>query len=122
MASRLRRLLSFSSDGSHSDIVNSNEQRTSAIFRAPSPDNYENWAMPRIEVDTIYKIGTFGFVRAYSVKTQEEVFSLQNGLQTIAMIKQKRSLVGLQTIAIIKQNSIKSHIKANYRFIHISLV
>jgi len=114
--------LSFNSDGHNEDIINSNENGAGPIFRAPSPDNYENWAMPRIEVDTIYKIGTFGFVRAYSVKTQEEVFSLQNGLQTIAMIKQKRSLVGLQTIAIIKQNSIKSHIKANYRFIHISLV
>ena len=46
MASRLRRLLSFNSDSSHRDIVNSNEQGTSTIFRAPSPDNYTNWELP----------------------------------------------------------------------------
>ena len=55
MASRLRRLMSFSLDSSKSDIVNSNEQRTGPIYKAPSPDNYEQWNIPRIEVDTIYK-------------------------------------------------------------------
>jgi len=53
MASRLRKLLSFNSDNSHRDEVNSNEQRTSSIFRAPSPDDYANLELPRIEVDTI---------------------------------------------------------------------
>jgi len=47
--------MSFSSDSSKSDIVNSNEQRTGPIYKAPSPDNYEQWNIPRIEVDTIYK-------------------------------------------------------------------
>ena len=61
----------------------------------------------RIELDTIYKIGTFEFIKAYSVKTHEEVISLQNGLQTIPMIKQE---------------SIESHLRANYRFMHIGLV
>jgi len=46
-------------------------------------------------------------MRAYSIKTHEEAISLQNGLQTIPMIK---------------QNSIESHLKANYRFMHIDLV
>jgi len=61
----------------------------------------------RIELDTIYKIGTFDFIKAYSVETHEEVISLQNGLQTIDTIK---------------QNSIESHSKAKYRFMHIGLV
>ena len=107
MASRLRRMLSLRADSSHSDIVNSNEQRTGPIYRAPDPDNYANWNLPRIEIDTIYKIGTFDFIKAYSCKTHEEVISLQNGLQTIDMIK---------------QTSIDSHLKAKYRFMHIGLV
>jgi len=55
--------------------------------------------MPRIDIDTIYKIGTFEFKKAYSVKTHEEAISLPSGMQTIGMIK---------------QNSIKNHLKASY--------
>ena len=107
MAHRLRRMLSFRADSSQGNIVNSNEQRTGPIFKAPSPDNYINWSLPRIEIDTIYKIGTFDFIKAYSCKTHEEVISLQNGLQTIDMIK---------------QSSVNSHLQAKYRFMHIGLV
>ena len=89
MAFRLRRLLSFSFDSRHRDVVNPNEQRTGPIFGASSQDNFANWNIPRIELYTIYKIGTFEFIKAYSVKTHEEVISLQNGLQTIPMIKQE---------------------------------
>jgi len=53
MASRLRRMLSFRADSSHSDVVISNEQRTGPIYRAPTPDNYANWTIPRGEIDTI---------------------------------------------------------------------
>jgi len=107
MANRFRRLLSFGSDSRNQNIVNSNEQRTVPIFRAPSPDNFANWVILRINIDTIYKIGTFEFKKAYSVKTHEEAISLQSGMQTIGMIK---------------PNSIDSHVKANYRFMHIGLV
>ena len=107
MANRFRRLLSFGSDSRNQNIVNSNEQRTGPIYRAPSPDNFANWVMPRIDIDSIYKIGTFEFKKAYSVKTHEEAISLQSGMQTIGMIK---------------PNSIESHLKANYRFMHIALV
>ena len=63
--------------------------------------------MPRIEVDTIYKIGSLEFFKAYSIKTYEEAISLQNGMQTIGMIK---------------QNAIDHHLKAKYHFMHIGLV
>ena len=53
------------------------------VLRSPTPDNCADWNIPRIEVDTIYKIVTFDFTKAYSVKTHEEVISLQSGLQTI---------------------------------------
>jgi len=87
MANRFRRLLSFGSDSRNQNIINSNEQRTWPISRAPSLDNFGNWVMPRIDIDTIYKIGTFEFKKAYSVKTHEEAISLQSGMQTICMIK-----------------------------------
>jgi len=46
-------------------------------------------------------------MRAYSIKISEEAISWQNGLQTIPLIK---------------QNSIESHLKDDYRFMHIGLV
>ena len=107
MASQFRRLLSFGSDRRNRNIINSNEQRTSLIYEAPSPDIFANWDMPRIDIDTIDKVGKFEFKKAYSFKTHEEVISLQSGMQTIGMIK---------------SNSMQSHLKANYRFMHIGLV
>jgi len=107
MANRFRRLLSFGSDNRNQNIVNSNEQRTGPIYRAPSPDNLANWVMPRMDIDTIYKIGTFEFKKAYSVKTHEEAISLQSGMQTIGMIS---------SIAMTQ------HLEAKYRFMHIGLV
>jgi len=83
--------------------VNFSEARTCPIFE----DNYHNWTIPKVDVDTIYKIGIFNLMSPYFIKTHEEVISLQNGLQTIAMIK---------------QNSIESHLKADYKFMHIGLV
>jgi len=107
VANRFSRLLSFGSDSRNQNIVNSNEQRTGPIYRAPSPDNFANWVMPRVDIDTIYKIGTFEFKKAYSVKTHEEAISLQNGMQTIGMIS---------PIAIAH------HLQSKYRFMHIGLV
>ena len=107
MANRFRHLLSFGSDSRNQNIVNSNEQRTGPIYKAPSPDNYANWDLPRIDIDTLYKIGTFEFKKAYSVKTHEEAISLQNGMQTIGKISPV---------------AIAHHLQAKYRFMHIGLV
>jgi len=38
--------LYFNSNSSKKDIINSNESGTGPIFRAPSPDNYQNWTIP----------------------------------------------------------------------------
>jgi len=107
MANRFRRLLSFGSNSRNQNIVNSNERRTGPIYRAPSPDNYANWVMPRMDIDNLYKIGLFEFKKAYSVKTHEQAISLQNGMQSIGMIS---------PIAIAQ------HLQAKYRFMHIGLV
>ena len=63
--------------------------------------------MPRMDIDTLYKIGLFEFKKAYSVKTHEEAISLQSGMQAIRMIT---------PIAIA------SHLQAKYRFMHTGLV
>ena len=63
--------------------------------------------MPRMDIDTLYKIGLFEFKKAYSVKTHEEAISLQNGMQSIGMIS---------PIALAQ------HLQAKYRFMHIGLV
>ena len=81
MANRFRRLLSFGSDSRNQNIVNSNEHRTRPIYRAPSPDNFANWDMPRMDIDTLYKIGLFEFKKAYSVKTHEEALKLDVHVQ-----------------------------------------
>jgi len=83
MENQFRRLLSFGSDRRNQNIVTSNEQRTGPICRAPSLDNFANWVMPRMDIDTLYKIGLFEFKKAYSVKTHQEAISLQSGMQTI---------------------------------------
>jgi len=78
-----------------------------ANIRAPSPDNFSNWVMPRMDIDTLSKIGLFEFKKAYSVKTHEGAISLQSGMQTIGMIN---------------PSAISQHLKVNYRFMHIGLV
>jgi len=63
--------------------------------------------MPRMNIDTLYKIGLFEFEKAYFIKTHEEAITLQSGMQTIGMINPV---------------AITSHLKANYRFMHVGLV
>ena len=87
MASKFRKLLSFRVDSHSSDIVISNEIRIHSLVKVPSPDNFHNWDIPKVSMGTIYKIGTFSFQTAFSIKTHEEITSLQNGLQTISLIE-----------------------------------
>ena len=87
MASKFRKLLSFKIDRRSSDIVNSNEFRTKDLMKSPSPDNFYKWDIPKVNIKTILKIGTFGFQTAFSIKNHEDILSLQNGLRTISLIK-----------------------------------
>ena len=72
MANQFRRLLSFGSDSRNQNIANSNEQRTGPIYKAPSPDNFANWVMPRIDIDTIYKIRKFELKRHIQSKLMKK--------------------------------------------------
>jgi len=83
MTSNFRKLLSFKLDSRNSDIVNSNGIRTDDLIKAQSADNFHKCDIHKVNIETIYKIGTFDFQNAFSIKTHEEIMSLQNGLQTI---------------------------------------
>jgi len=104
VARKFRKLLSFKIDSHGSDIVNSNEFRTNDLIEAPSHDNFHTWDIPKVNIETIYKIVTFSFQTAFLIKTHEEIVSLQNRLQTTSLIK-------LEAIQI--------HSKDKFRFMHI---
>jgi len=87
MASKFRKLLSFRLDSRNSDIVNSGEIRTNDHINASSPDNFDKWDIPNVNIETIYEVGTFNLQTAFSIKTHEEIVSWQNGLQTISLVK-----------------------------------
>lgn len=107
MASEFRNLMSFRLDSRNSDMVNSNEIRANDLIKAPSPDNFHKWDIPKVNIETIYKIGTFSFQTAFSIKTHGEIVSLQNGSQTIYLIK-------LEAIQV--------HLKVKCHFMRIRLV
>ena len=87
MASKFRKLLLFKMDNRSNDIVNSIEFGTKDLVKSPSADNFYKWDIPKVNIKTIYKIGTFGFQTAFSIKNHEDIMCLQNGLQTISLIK-----------------------------------
>jgi len=87
MASKFRKLLSFRLDSRNIDIVNSDEIRTNDHIKASSPNNFDKWDIPKVNVETTYKVDAFNFRTAFSTKTYEEIVCLENGLQTISSIK-----------------------------------
>ena len=99
-------LVSFRIYSHNSDIVNSNEFRTNDLIKAASSDNFHKWDIAKVNIETIYKIGTFGFPTTFLMKTHEEIVTLENGLQTISLIKLE---------------AIQMHLKDKFRFMHIEL-
>ena len=87
MANKFRKLLSFKMDSRSSDTVNGNEFWIKDLVKSPSPDNFYKCDIPKVNIKTIYKIGTFSFQIALSIKNHEDIMSLQNGPQTISLIK-----------------------------------
>jgi len=69
IACKLRKLLSFRLLSRNSDIVNSNEITTNDLIKAPPPDNFDKWDIPKVNIESIYKIGTFDFQTTFSLKT-----------------------------------------------------
>ena len=107
IASNLWKFLSFKMDSRSNDIVNSYEFRTKDLVKSPTPDNFYKWDIPKVNIKTIYKICTFGFQTAFSIKYHEDIMNLQNGLQTISLIEPE---------------AIQIQLKDQFRFMHIGLV
>ena len=87
MANKFRKLLSFKMDSRSSDTVNGNEFWIKDLVKSPSPDKFYKWDIPKVNIKTISNIGTCRFQNAFSIKNPEHILSLQNGLQTISLIK-----------------------------------
>jgi len=87
MASKFRKLLSIRQDSRNSEMLNSYAIGKNKLLKALSPENFDEWDISKVIIGTIYKIGAFNFQTAFSIKIHEEIMSLQNGLQTIYLIK-----------------------------------
>ena len=75
MASKFRKLLPFRLDSRNSDIVNSDEIRTNVHIKVSCPNNFDKWDIPKANIETICKVGTFNLQTAFSIKTHEEIVS-----------------------------------------------
>lgn len=67
MVSKIRNLLSKGNFSSSSGIVQSKE--------VLMPNNYSNWNILEIQIETMYQIGTFDFKITFSIKTHEGTIS-----------------------------------------------
>jgi len=72
MASQFRKLLSFRLDNRNSDTVNSNVIVTNDLIKAPSPYDFYKWGIPKVNIETVYKIGTFSFPTTFSIKLMKK--------------------------------------------------
>ncbi|KAI5675785.1 hypothetical protein M9H77_06735 [Catharanthus roseus] len=72
-----------------------------------NPCNFNDWTIPEEQIETIYKVGTFDFKTAFSVKTHEETMNIQEKFQTIPLL----SKVSLQKYA-----------EKGFRYIHYGLI
>ena len=61
MATKFRKLMSFRLDSRNSDIAFSNEIRGNDLIKAPSPDIFHKWDVPKANIETTYKIATLRF-------------------------------------------------------------
>lgn len=103
MAYKLRRALSFGSDQKKDKIVQSSKHR----IPKSNLDQLHQWTIPQEKIEKIYKIGTFEFKTAYSIKTHEETHSIQNKFQEIPLLNKE---------------AINDHLKAKYSHIHFCLI
>ncbi|KAI5663844.1 hypothetical protein M9H77_23167 [Catharanthus roseus] len=99
MANLMRRMFSSGSSLDSKRIVQSKEEHILC--------NFNDWTIPEEQIETIYKVGTFDFKTAFSVKTHEETMNIQEKFQTIPLL----SKVSLQKYA-----------EKGFRYIHFGLI
>ncbi|KAI5681125.1 hypothetical protein M9H77_02352 [Catharanthus roseus] len=99
MANLVRRMFSSGSSLDSKRVLQSKEEHILC--------NFNDWTIPEEQIETIYKVGTFDFKTAFSVKTHEETMNIQEKSQTIPLL----SKVSLQKYA-----------EKGFRYIHYGLI
>ncbi|KAI5653694.1 hypothetical protein M9H77_30881 [Catharanthus roseus] len=99
MANLVRRMFSSSSSLDSKRIVQSKEEHIQC--------NFNDWTIPEEQIETIYKVGTFDFKTAFSVKTHEETMNIQEKFQTIPLLSKA---------------SLTKYSEKGFRYIHYGLI
>ena len=66
----------------------------------------KNWTIPKTNINTIYKIGTFDYFQGYSIKMTEQTLSIGQNQQNLHLLSSR---------------SILEH-RTKYKFLHVGLV
>ncbi|KAI5677859.1 hypothetical protein M9H77_08809 [Catharanthus roseus] len=99
MANLVRRMFSSGSSLDSKRIVQSEEEHIQC--------NFNDWTIPEEHIETIYKVGTFDFKTAFSVKTHEETMNIQEKFQTISLLSKA---------------SLSKYAEKGFRYIHYGLI
>ena len=89
------------------ETLDSEEVNSTEINIAQVENQLQNWSIPKQEIKTIYKIGTFEKVHDYAIKQTENTISLNNEHKSIHLLSEK---------------ALQQHRNQNYKFINIGLV
>nr|KAJ0188164.1 hypothetical protein LSAT_V11C900485590 [Lactuca sativa] len=65
-----------------------------------------NWTIPKTNINTIYRIGTFDYFQGYSIKMTEQTLSIGQNQQNLHLLSSR---------------SILEH-RTKYKFLHVGLV
>ena len=90
-----------------SDDLDTEEVNSTEVNIAQVENQLHNWSIPKQEIKTIYKIGTFEKIHDYAIKQTENTISLNNEHKSIHLLSDR---------------ALQQHRNQNYKFIHIGLV
>ncbi|RVW71016.1 hypothetical protein CK203_059713 [Vitis vinifera] len=94
--------MSRRSSDSHDTVVNSEEINYPKI-----QNDLDDWKLPKVSNQEIYKKGTFKFFTDYTIKTSEMTVSLEQDDQVIRLLDNR---------------SVEKHKKDGYNFIHFGMI
>ena len=100
--SSIFRTMSRRSSDSQDTVVNSEEINYPKI-----QNDLDDWKLPKVSNQEIYKKGTFKFFTDYTIKTSEMTVSLEQDDQVIRLLDNR---------------SVEKHKKDGYNFIHFGMI
>ena len=88
--SRISILLLNQKGSTSSDIEDEQDHSNSIEVSIANIENsLHNWNIPRVEIKTLYKQGTFDWFQSYSIKTTEKTIPLLRNQQEIKLFSSK---------------------------------